>query len=155
MGIAVAGDCWKSCYILSDSYPLSLSADLRKNFEQDPQGKEVPIRGMIVLHCRPPEGVPAAEVPCVCVRPSLSVYFSGWLLIDNVELEHMPWGLIMRRYTVGVMNTHRWWVHGVCLCVCAVRLDSQQVVNHGWKGGAVSLSPSLSALLAFSPCYGT
>ncbi|CAB1320028.1 unnamed protein product, partial [Coregonus sp. 'balchen'] len=33
---------------------------LRKNFEQDPQGKEVPIKGMIVLHCRPPEGVPTA-----------------------------------------------------------------------------------------------
>uniref|UniRef100_UPI0037E97C22 netrin receptor UNC5D n=1 Tax=Semicossyphus pulcher TaxID=241346 RepID=UPI0037E97C22 len=37
-------------------------AYLRKNFERDPQGKEVPINGMIVLHCRPPEGVPVAEV---------------------------------------------------------------------------------------------
>ncbi|XP_047237470.1 netrin receptor UNC5D isoform X3 [Girardinichthys multiradiatus] len=37
-------------------------AYLRKNFEEDPQGKEVPINGMIVLHCRPPEGVPVSEV---------------------------------------------------------------------------------------------
>uniref|UniRef100_A0A8C2KBV1 Netrin receptor UNC5 n=1 Tax=Cyprinus carpio TaxID=7962 RepID=A0A8C2KBV1_CYPCA len=41
---------------------LSFQTDLRKNFEQDPQGNEVPMKGMIVLHCRPPEGVPMAEV---------------------------------------------------------------------------------------------
>ncbi|XP_059404326.1 netrin receptor UNC5D-like isoform X1 [Carassius carassius] len=37
-------------------------AYLHKNFEQDPQGNEVPMKGMIVLHCRPPDGVPMAEV---------------------------------------------------------------------------------------------
>ncbi|XP_061656899.1 netrin receptor UNC5D-like isoform X2 [Syngnathoides biaculeatus] len=37
-------------------------AYLRKNFEQDPQSSEVPLSGMIMLHCRPPDGVPVAQV---------------------------------------------------------------------------------------------
>ncbi|XP_076842477.1 netrin receptor UNC5D-like [Brachyhypopomus gauderio] len=37
-------------------------AYLRKNFEEEPQSREVLIKGMVVLHCRPPEGVPPAEV---------------------------------------------------------------------------------------------
>ncbi|GCB72641.1 hypothetical protein scyTo_0002108 [Scyliorhinus torazame] len=37
-------------------------AYLRKNFEQDSQAKEVPLEGKIILHCRPPEGVPSAKV---------------------------------------------------------------------------------------------
>ncbi|XP_034026915.1 netrin receptor UNC5D isoform X4 [Thalassophryne amazonica] len=55
-------------------------AYLRKNFEQDPQGKEVPINGMIVLHCRPPEGVPVAEVQWLKNEESVSS-----LIDDNID----------------------------------------------------------------------
>ncbi|MEQ2219163.1 Netrin receptor unc5d [Xenoophorus captivus] len=54
-------------------------AYLRKNFEQDPQGTEVPLNGMIVLHCRPPEGVPGEwlgliEITCIKFSP-LPLFF--------------------------------------------------------------------------------
>lgn len=72
-----------------DGCLLSPHADLRKNFEQDPQGKEVPINGMIVLHCRPPEGVPVAEVRRFCSQGAAEI---GIRVSAQVLPEEVKWG---------------------------------------------------------------